>query len=66
MKERERSAGYSLLERGALVPFRVVETLVEPSRDGESLSVRAEILFGIDDQEDPAELAECWIVDRGR
>jgi hypothetical protein len=58
MRERERSAGYSLLERGVLVPFRVVETRMELSPDGESLSVCAEILFGIDDQEDPVDLAE--------
>jgi hypothetical protein len=58
MKERERSAAYGLLERGVLVPFRVVETQVDLSPGGESLSVRAEILFGSDDQEDPADLAE--------
>jgi hypothetical protein len=58
MEHQDRTAGFTLLETGALVDFHVLETSVEPSPDGKNLHVRVEIQFGDDDEEDGGDIAE--------
>jgi hypothetical protein len=52
------SAANRLLESGALVGFRVLETSVQSSPDKETFSVRAELALGDDEEEDPSDLVE--------
>ena len=52
------SAATRLLESGALVGFRVLETNVQSSPDKESFTVCVELALGDDDEEDPSDLVE--------
>ncbi len=54
----DRSAGNKLIATGTLVEFQIVKTNVQPSLDGESLCVQAELLLGADD--DAAETTAEW------
>src|ERR1041384_2770068 len=45
-KDADRSAGFALIESGALAQFEVTSTHVEPSPDGETLCVRIEMQLG--------------------
>ena len=56
--DEERRVGHRLLESGAVVGFRIIETKVDPSPDKETFSVSAELELGEGDDEDPAELVE--------
>ncbi len=52
--DEDRRVGHRLLESGAVVGFRIIETKVDPSPDKETFSVSAELELGEGDDEDPA------------
>ena len=59
MSDPTKQAVHQLLETGALVAFRILDTRTELSPDKENISVRADlILEGDDDFVEPADVAE--------
>ena len=59
MSDPNKHAGQKLLETGALVEFRILDTHTELSPDKENIAVRVELVFaGDDDDMDPADIAE--------
>ncbi len=54
----DKSTGHRLLETGAVVGFRIIETGVEPSPDGETFTVSVELELGEGDDEDAADVVE--------
>ena len=59
MSDLTNPAWQQLMETGALVEFRVLDTSTELSSDNENLAVRADLVFtGNDEDTDPAEVAE--------
>ena len=58
MTDEARLIGYRLLEIGAMVGYRLVESHLETSPDGRNLFARLELVFGSEEQDEPAELAE--------
>jgi hypothetical protein len=59
MNDSSTRAAHRLLETGALVPFRVVDTHTELSPDKENVFVRADLVFeGDEDDAEPEEIVE--------
>jgi hypothetical protein len=59
MIDTGKAAALSLLETGALVPFRVVDTDTGLSPDKENVCVRADLVFDSDEENiDPEEIVE--------
>ncbi len=46
------SAAFKLMETGVLVEFKVMHTDIQPSLDGESLTVQVDLRLAADDDED--------------
>ena len=58
MKHLDRSAGYQLLEAASLVEFRIVKPLIQTSTDGENIFLQIDLMLGVADEEESAEIAE--------
>jgi hypothetical protein len=58
MRDNEHSAALHLLETGTLVGFRVLHEEVTPGPDEGDFSVRIDVQFHVEEDHDPAELAE--------
>ena len=59
MSNANKHAWQQLLETGALVEFRILDTHTELSPDKENIAVRADLVFTGDDEDmDPADVVE--------
>ena len=58
MKHLYRSAGYQLLETASLVEFRIDKPLIQTCTDGENLFLQVELMLGVTDEEESADIAE--------
>jgi hypothetical protein len=58
MKHLDRSAGYQLLETASLVDFKRGEPLIQTCTDGENLFLQVDLVFGVDDEDEPEDIAE--------
>lgn len=58
MKDSNKHACQQLLETGALVEFRILDTHTELSPDNDNIAVCAELIFTGDDDIDPADVVE--------
>ena len=59
MSESTKKTEHQLLQTGALVEFRILDTHTKLSPDGENVSVRVDIILGGDeDDAEPADVAE--------
>ena len=58
MKHLDRSAGYQLLETASLVDFIVGVPIIQTCTDGESLFLQVDLMLGVDDEDESADIAE--------
>ena len=59
--QMERLAGYKLIESGSLVAFDITETQIEPSPNGEDISVQIELHLGEQEEEDYRSDDHEWV-----
>ena len=58
MKHLDRSAGYQLLESASLVEFRIGKPLIQTCTDGENIFLQIDLMLGVADEEESADIAE--------